>query len=738
MLVAGASVPSHANGYHTTSLGVLQPGTTTVRSLSILSYPNFSAARARYTLQRSDISSAGVVQINGSVLNQGTGPVYDAFRYGYLRLTAPQENRWFSDRRSLWFQNDSLLGGPATYEIDNIPATVNGYDIQDPWNVQRIAPTAAQTLGSTARRFVFPDATAASTRQLLLADGAQPLVPPAPQPVHFRTINPAKPNFIIITHPKLMKAAGSEPNAARAYANYRASAAGGGYDTLMVTAPLLYDQFHYGERSLMGLRHFALWLAANSPTRTQYLLLLGKALAPDTRADNPGDPIPTTTLGAFTASTTRILGDLGQDLVPTSSRASSDNILSSDWQHDNYVPRLPTGRVAATTPQDVMAYLNKLKEHEALGPEDWRKNVVHLVGGANASDFAEFAGYLNIYKQQIQRPLFGGTVTTYQKSGILPTSINISDQVNNGLSLISYFGHGSINSVDLNIGNINDPVSNYHNAGRYPVMMYDGCEVGQCFVVASTFGNDWMLAPSKGAVGLLSQTDLSFAYLLHPAQQKLHELLFNNPTWFGRPVAEVRAEVVRQLQNLSPFLQNPAGAVDLLATLWQGDPALRLYAPAAPDFIANGITISPNPVAATASSFQLIVSVSNPGRITFDPIEIRVTRTYSAQNGRKPDTFFATVRQAWQRDTTYTITIPNSGNVFGDNKFLVELDYQNKVAELNENNNSASLIYTFLEGGVTLLTPTEFAIVPTTTPAWLPKAATWRVPRGATTFRSTR
>ncbi|MEJ7665632.1 MAG: hypothetical protein WKG07_41990 [Hymenobacter sp.] len=28
-----------------------------------------------------------------------------------------------------------------------------------------------------------------------------------------------------------------------------------------------------------------------------------------------------------------------------------------------------------------MAYLNKLKEHEALGPESWRKNVLHLAGG---------------------------------------------------------------------------------------------------------------------------------------------------------------------------------------------------------------------------------------------------------------------------------------------------------------------------------------------------------------------
>ncbi|AMR25632.1 hypothetical protein A0257_00035 [Hymenobacter psoromatis] len=718
VLILGASIPDQPAGKHLTSVGVIPPGGA-YRELGVLTYQNFDFRRQRSTLQRGDISATGQVEINARVVPvSGSSGIPDAWRYGFVRLTAPQQNVWFADRRNLWFQNDSLLSGPATYEIDNIPATVIGYDIQDPWNVQRIAPAAAQTLGSAARRFVFPGATSAQTRRLLLADAAQTLVPGAPIAVHFRVIDPVKPNFVIITHPKLMRAAGSEPNAARAYASYRASAAGGGYDTLMVTAPLLYDQFHYGERSLLALRHFALWLNAAAPVQTKYLLLLGKGIQPDAYYND--DSPPTTTLGLTAAATTRVLGDQGVDLVPVSSRAASDDILSSDWQHDNFVAKLPTGRVVAATPQEVLDYLAKLITHEALGVESWRKNVVHLAGGKSALDFQEFGGYLDAYKQIIERPLFGGQVTTFRRTTLgLPISINISTELNNGLSLISYFGHGSTNTFDVNLGDINDPVNNYRNAGRYPVLMYDGCDAGACFYNARSFGTDWLLAPNKGAIGMLAETDFAYAYLLNPAQSLLHQLLFNNPVWFGRPVPEVRNEVVRRLQSTSPYLNNPAGAVDLLATLWQGDPALRLYAPAKPDFVANGVSMTPATVAATATSFQLNISVSNPARITFDSIEVRITRSYASQNGaaaRKSDVFLKTFRQAWQRDTTYTVTIPNSGNVFGTNKFLVELDYRNKVAELNENNNSAELSYTFLQGGVTQLTPTEFAIVASPTP----------------------
>ncbi|RYY16131.1 MAG: hypothetical protein EOO36_11615, partial [Cytophagaceae bacterium] len=695
------------------------------RQLGILQYQDYDYSKARFPLQATDVSSTGQVVLTGEVVGQRTGPVFDLWTYAYVKLTAPQQNVWFSDRRSLWFQNDSLLGGPATYELANTPGTVVGYDVHDPWNVQRIAPTASQTPGSTARRFVFPSATGAQTRRLYLADTEALLTPPAARRVNFKTINPVTPNFIIITHPKLMKPATTAanvtvPNAALEYAKYRASAAGGGYDTLLVTAPQLYDQFHYGERSVLALRHFALWASAASPaTQIKYLLLLGKGLDPGA---TPGSVDLAGYFGVDANATTRVLGDQGLDLVPVSTASASDNFLSADWPNNNLVARLPTGRVPASTPQEVVNYLNKLQEHEALGIADWRKNVLHLAGGLSNDDYIEFGGYLDSYAQRIPRPQLGGKVKTFRKSGVDPVvTVNIATELNNGLSVIQYFGHGSPDRFNLEIGNINDPATNYHNAGRYPVMMYNGCAAGDCFFTPTTFGPSWLLAAQKGSIGMMAQAGESYTYLLNPYQDLMYKLLFNDVDWYGQPITRVYGEVVRRLQTDARFQGNPAAVEQLLSTTWQGDPALRLYSPAKPDFIASNAALVVAPAAGSTvisptGPFLLNIGVSNPARITTDPLEIRVTRTYDPATGRAPETMTQTFRQAWVRDTTYAFPINNTGDVYGYNTFKVELDYANKVAELNETNNTATTNYSFLRGSLTLLTPTEFAIISSNRP----------------------
>ncbi len=726
---------------HRTSIQVIPPTAgATARTLGVLAYNEFDHARGRYTLLPSDIGSDG--QVETSFGTSGA----DVYRQSWWRVTAPQQNVWFANRRQVFFQNDSLLSGPATYEVDNVPATVRGFDIEDPWNVQRVEPAAATTLGSTGRRYVFASATTQQARHLLLADEAQGVVPPLARRVNFRAIDPAKPTFIIITHPKLLQAAGSVPNVGRAYANYRASAAGGSYDTLLVTAPLLYDQFHYGERSVIALRHFALWLAAKSPaTQSKYLLLLGKGIAPGAQvtATPVPDSAPDNRDGANVNNLGRILGENGLDLVPVSTRSTSDIFLSSDWPHDNYVPALSTGRVVAATPQEALVYLTKLQEYESqinpnqLNPEPWHKNIQHLSGGAKKAEIPAFRAHMDAYKRLAERPLFGGQVATTQRvytPDELPVTSYIPNELNAGLALITYFGHGSTTQFDLNLGDINDPTIGYANAKKYPVMMYNGCSLGNAFTNTKTFATDWLLAANKGSIGMMAESGLSYEYLLDPAQNLTYRLLFNDPQWFGRPIAEVRREVIRRLQSNFSFTGNPQATEQLLCTIWQGDPALRLYAPAKPDLVVSNATLSLSPIApdaaisAASSQFTLHIGVSNPLRITRDSVEIRVTRSFPAPRPSITYVFNNHVNslgqlqkpfpQAFRRDTTYSITIPNPStlDVSGDNKFTVELDYRNKIAELDETNNTATLNYSFLKRGITLLTPTEFAIIPSNRP----------------------
>ena len=697
-LTGGTLVP------HATEIIVQSPLNSSVyRSLGTVKYANRSNAVQRFTMLRSDIGKNGLITIDFSGPTGGSpASARDQFRVSYLKAVVPQATRWFNAGPQ-FFRNDSTLSAPAAFEVDSLPATVRGYDVHDPWNVQRVTPTAAQTLGLLGRRFVFPSATAAQSRRLLLADAAGALVPAAPRRVVFRNLN-AKATFAIITHPQVYGAS----KAPRLYAGYRASAAGGGYDTLVVTAPQLYDQFHYGERSWLALRHFGLWLVNGAPTNpNRYLLLLGKGIVPSEGGVRY-----------------RNGGEFGLDLVPTSSRAVSDDMLTADFRAGNYRAQLRTGRLTVVNERQVLNYLAKLKEHEAVGAAPWRKNILHLVAGGDQPEADEFRATLDRNKVRAERPYFGGTVTTRETSSKFPTAVNIAAELNAGLSLITYFGHGSNNVFLLDFGTPADASSGYTNAGKYPMLFLNGCGGNHTFTTGYTRVEDWLFnTANSGALGSLGEYGFSYPDRLEISQDSIYRLLFNDPKYYGQPITAVHNELVRRLQ-LTPFFTDDIGTEQLLGTGWQGDPTLALYAPPKPDFVASSAALSigsanpPAEVSAASPSFILNIGMSNPGKITREPVEVRVTRKYGS--GRPDDVYTQTFRQAFRRDTVYAFSITNTTvngvNVFGNNQFTVELDYPNKVAELDETNNIATLSYTFLQGGVTALSPPEFAIVPNRTP----------------------
>ncbi|GAA4051957.1 hypothetical protein GCM10022409_43550 [Hymenobacter glaciei] len=702
---------------HRTQVSVRTPAGT-LRQLGIINFTGVRRAKQSFPILRSDIGPNGAVtiQVRPVDLNDPT----DKIQIAYSRVIVPQVNRWYPNRNN-FFQNDSLLAGPATYELDSIPATVAGFDVHDPFNVQRVPGTALST-GFQRRQYVFAGATSAATHNLLLADEARLAVPLLPaREVKFRTINPATPTFIIITHPKLMRpdAASGIVNAAKDYAIYRKSAAGGNYDTLMVTAPQLYDQFTYGDRSWLALRHFSRWMAAATPATTtpRYLLLLGKGLVPSERpaAANVG-----VTLGSvvYTSTTTRALGEVGLDLVPTNGRAESDNMLTADFANDDFVAKLHVGRLTATTPRQIKIYLDKVRTHDALGPESWRKNMLHLVGGEDAVESAGFKAVLDRIGDRVRRPFLGGRVVqTEVRTTTLVSSVDISPYLNPGLSMITYFGHGSNNTFKLDFGKPSTAPS-YNNPGRYPVLFLNGCAGNFTGVSTLTVVEDYLFAENKGAIGSLGESGFGFPLPLEITADTLTKLLFNDKNWYGKPITVVHDEMVRRLQH-QPLFRNDIGIEQMLCTTWQGDPTIALFSPPLPDFVASAATLSikpsagQGPVKAASSSFILNVGVSNPGKVTYDSLEIRVTRTLGAVSKTYP----FTVRQAWRPDTTYALTIPNEFlGQGGSSTFKVELDYNKKIAESNENNNTAQIDFTFLTGGLSVLNPTEFAIASTATP----------------------
>ncbi|TGE23839.1 hypothetical protein E5K00_01075 [Hymenobacter aquaticus] len=713
-LVVGAS-----NSAHTINLYVKPEGTDTWRVFRTFVMQGFEQRKIVEQLRRTDIKASGVVRMLIEVVTAATPSTENNLvSLAYLRVRHTQTARWFPKRSFFSFSNDSTLGAaPAYYTLDSIPATVRGFDVTDPYNAQRIEGLAGV---GQQRTYVFPNALAGNrTRNLVLADVARALVPLPAQPVRFRAISPASHNFLIVSHQALMKPAGDTLNPVREYAKYRASATGGRYDTLVVTTDQLYNQFHYGEKSALAIRQFSLYMLTNP--RAKYLLLLGKGL-------NTGE------LGngnIYHRKDPRGYSPTVRDLVPTSTRGSSDTFFSADWPNNDYAARMATGRISAQTPREVLDYLNKLREHEEVisrpdAPDlAWRKNALHLGGGEEPYQFELFAQYLNEYKAQIERPFFAGTVVkTYSRTTLgLPQEINVSSELNTGLALINYFGHGSIQELSLGLGNVRtNPAKGYNNRAKYPIMFANGCAAGNTFSIYNAlYAEDWILAPKKGLIGFMSESSFGFESTMHTMQKLTYQLMLNDAAWYGKPVADVQNEVARRLQN-GP-LNNPIGQSALLNTVWHADPALRLFSPPKPDFLfgATPLTVTPvgtEPVRTTSREFKLLVQVRNPGKVTYDKLDISVKRTYDPTTlPLRADTLytFTNLRQALH-DTTYALVLRNTGNAFGNNQFLVTLDYQNRVDELDETNNQASTSFSFLQEGITLLNPPEFAIVSTAKP----------------------
>ncbi|UOG73497.1 C25 family cysteine peptidase [Hymenobacter tibetensis] len=687
-------------GQRSVDVSVVVPGSGSRRLLGTTIVSNYNKYVLRAPLQATDFNASGVVNLVFNITGTPAGSNNNKFRVGYIRYVYAQTSRWFAGRRHLEFFNDSTLAGPAYYALDTIPATVAGFDVQDPYSVQRIAGTS---LGGQQRGYVFPDATN-RPHKLLLADEALASTPRPAVRVRFRTLNPTASNFLIISHTALMRPVGNVANPVRAYAEYRHSAAGGRYDTVVVTSEQLYNQFHYGEKSVGAMRNYVRWELANSPpTQTNYLLLLGKGLIVGEYSRNRLPP--------------------ATDLVPSTTRSGSDNFLSADWENNQYVARMPAGRVSAVTPQEVLQYLNKLKEHEALGAEPWRKNVVHLGGGESADEFALFESFVDKYKRLVEKPLFGGQViNTYRRrlSGgtNLPVNITLAPEVNTGASLITYFGHGSASTFDLNFGDPTEPAKGYTNAGKYPVFLINGCAVNAVDRNFRTLSENWVFAENKGAIGFMAGSDLGFTYDLDAFSTEFYKVAFNEPTWYGKPISVLQAEATRRMLLITN--SRSTAIAHAMNNTWLGDPAVRFFAPERPDFITSNadVQIQPNgtgQVQASSPTFKLLVNVKNPGKITLDSLDIRITRTYptTSTGTRTPDVIIRTVRQAWH-DTTYTFVLNNTGNVFGDNRFEVALDYRNRVVETSETNNTGQINFNFLQGGVRTVWPLEFAIVPAT------------------------
>ncbi|WP_439881919.1 C25 family cysteine peptidase [Pontibacter sp. MBLB2868] len=671
--------------YHNFDVNILPPAGTG-RKLKTFSYDMFSSAKDKQQIEFTDITSQGDITLQISPTYTDTKGNAISFSYGILMY--PQKPVFAGN--SMFIYTDSTRSATPYYEFSSLPSSVVAFDITDQQNIIRVSGQQA----GAGKGFVIEAGT--RSHKLFLANTAQPITPVGKvDKVNFRRIDPAAFNYIILTNKRL---AADQPSvgmsAPKAYAAYRASDAGGKYDTLLVYMDDIINQYHYGDYSANAIKRFtSFMLTAPEP---KHMLILGKG-AEYTKIN-------------YRNAASRLL-----EFVPTGGKPSSDVMLSSDFQHNVFVPGIPTGRVSATTATDIINYLNKVKQYEAT-PEgvEWRKNILQLGGGKTTREISDITSYLNDYAKIVEGPLLGANVIEKYRQNVseVVENINVSEELNKGLSLITFFGHSSPGTTDLDIGYVSSPGSNYKNDGKYPVLLMNGCNVGDSFNPgAISFGEDWLNTANKGAVALIAHTDAGYPNFLNIYSSYFYSLAFQNPDFYGATIGKIQQETIKSV--LETTTSNAAVAM-VNEMVLHGDPALRLYSPSKPDYYFKDNTFEvkePNGdlVTAASNSFTIAVKVGNLGKAITDPVSVTVKRTL-------PDNTIITDSpvkvEGIVKDKVILLTLNNKGLAsLGMNTFEVQLDSPNTIVELNENNNTAVYQHYFPASGLKALSPAEYGIV---------------------------
>ncbi|HYG40011.1 MAG TPA: C25 family cysteine peptidase [Cytophagales bacterium] len=669
------------NRKHNVNLTV-GPAISSLRSIKDLEFDYYSSATINETIEFADISNAG--DLNARVLVNGfPNESTDYVSVSYVKLTYPQS---FSlTGGSKIFNIAPNPGGKSFVEISNItPATII-YDITDPNNVKRLNYFISGSTGNTVV------SNTVSGRKLLVVNNEYKAA--ALSNIAFRNLSSTA-NYLIVTNKLLHEPVESVGDPIKAYTSYRASVAGGSYDTLSINVDQLYNQFTYGEVSPLAIRRFADYmLTIGNP---KFLFLIGKALNVTLkyhRTAHPADYIH-------------------RDLVPTMGFPGSDVLFTAGLKGTGREPAIPTGRIAARTPQEVVNYLNKIKEMEALSYDDlWHKDLIHLSGGLQSNEVELFKSYTQGFADIAEDAYLGGDVTLISKTTNLTVEfINIAEQINKGALMVTFFGHSAPDVTDIEIGKCTNPVNGYNNKGKYPMFFVNGCDAGDIFSTGYSLGEDWMMAADKGAIAFLAYSHLAYAGPLKRFAEEFYSTVFGDSVFINKTIGEINKETVKRFtEKYSPIELYTSQATEMVL---QGDPAYKLFPSDKPDYETNDNLLylqsfDGKTITALTDSFSLGIIARNLGKISTDSLHLQIKRSLSSGDQIVLDTTFLPV---FYEDTLF-VNIQTGEEGSGLNRFEVILDPLNIAPETDETNNIGILEYFIPLNQVVAIAPKEFSIV---------------------------
>ncbi|WP_177194140.1 C25 family cysteine peptidase [Dyadobacter sp. SG02] len=618
----------------------------------------FDATEYSFDIGEDDVDSDGKATLG--LKSVATDPL-DRFSLDYFAINYPRDLN-MAGVKSFNFTIPATAGAQARLSLKNAPADAKILDIS---NVD--VPVVVQ---SALTDFTLTRESGRSSN-LLVSNEVVTVAAANILSLKFKKYDLSPANYVIVTSENLLEGA-------QTYANYRASAAGGSYKPVVVNIKDIYDQFNYGEPSPVGIRRFTDYLLSQG-SKDKYMLLIGKSITHNERMKRElPDEVPT-------------VGYPGSDvlLVEGLGGAASN------------VPSLPLGRIPAVTNATINDYLQKVKEYESnsFGDVAWRKKVLHLNGGKTASEISQLRDMLKDLVPYVTDGIIGGKVTPFSKQqGIGEVEkVNITPEVNAGVGLITYFGHGSVTVTDLDMGYATDEVRAYANNLRYPMMYFNGCGVGNIFSGRFnpapntndrySLSMDWLLAAKRGSIAIIANSFESFVSPSEKYLERLYNSMFVAPATFGQTIGKIQIAVAKDILAED---KGTYAVANIHQSILQGDPALRLVTVENPDYAVDpqeSISIyseSANKTIGNSANLQLKVAMTNHGRYKkgeLVPVQINyvgrdgtVTKTESVPSFAFSDTLEVKFETNKSIRSIQVVIDPQST--------LIEISRKNNIAEL--------------------------------------------------------
>jgi len=508
----------------------------------------------------------------------------------------------------------------------------------------------------------------------------------------------------IILYNKVMQTSASQ------YASYRSSVNGGSHNVVMIEVNDAWLQYGGGvPKHILGTRRAINQIYNLSTQKPLALFIIGKGIS---EASDPN------TGSAWTPRKNSATNAL--NLVPSYGNPSSDLCITAKWNGSTrFVPAIPTGRIAARNNAELNIYLNKIQIYEAAQNQnalynketkDWQKQILHFGGGSSASEQALLQGYLNGMKNTIEGPSYGGNVNSYFKETTNPfnpvQSSEVTSFLENGVSLMTFFGHASADGFDQNI----DDPANWGNAGKYPMVIGNGCYTGDIFKSGSnSTAENFVMIEDLGAIGFLSSTKLGYASYLNMYSSEIYRQM--SPENYGASIGEQMVQTINKLENINPSFLTEVTAIQMIL---HGDPAMKLNWHAKPeiDLTIQDVWFTPTQVDLTTDSISVNIVLTNLGKSIEDTFALNITRNFP--NSLVDSVYTLSVAGLDYKDTIIYRMPLQATMASGMNQFSIQADLPSFIPEQYDefNNNEVKADFFINIDGIIPVLPHDYAVVP--------------------------